>query len=245
MEPQRPPKSAAEIATLPPMGATECVQFLRDAGASLEPETLVFVVREAARIGKTELIQLASIHLVGTTTPSSQGATRTHAERVIMSVARRFGFGREQGVMEEFFNSCLDGMWDAILAGRTKKPFWETSFHKALYGKCVDIARPLYHRWRKNVPIDSLPALSVPDVLEQTLALMAKHVILEAIRKLPPPEAQAAMLHWIEGRPVDSPDTGSVMNLMGLSARHVHNILANARRRLAQDPAVRALREAS
>jgi len=245
MEPERPSKSAAEIATLPPMGSTECAQFLRGAGPSLEPETLVYVIREATGIRNTELIQLASMHLVGTGDLGPPGTTRTHAERVILSVARRFGFNRDPAVLDEFFRACFDGMWDAILAGRSRKPFWEASFRNALYSKCIDIGRPVYHRWRKDVPIETLPPLSGPDVLGQTLALMGEETILEAIRKLPPSEAQASMLHWVEARPVDSPDPGSVKNLMGLSARQVHNLLANARRRLAQDPAVRALREAS
>lgn len=245
MEPDRPPKSAAEIATLPPIGSTECAQFLRGAGPSLEPETLVYVIREATRIRSTELIQLASMHLVGTGDLAAPGTTRTHAERVILSVARRFGFNRDPAVLEEFFKACLDGMWDAILAGREKKHFWETSFPNALYLKCIDIGRPLYRRWRREVPIETVPMLSGPDVLGETLSRMGEETILESIRKLPAQEAQAAMLHWVDGRPVDSSDAGSVRNVMGLSARQVHNLLANARRRLAQDPAVRGLREAS
>ena len=241
----RPPQSAAEIATLPAIGSTECVQFLRGAGHSLDPETLVYVIREAVQIRNTELIEVAGLYLTGAGDPAEPGPRRAHAERVMWACARRFGFPGDPAILDEFWRACLDGMWDAILAGRDEKPFWEANFGQAFYAKCLDVGRPLYRRWKREVPIESVPALRGADVGGELLARLGEEVILQAIRRLPPQEATAAMLNWVDDRPVDSPDPGSVRNLMRLSARQVHNLLSNAQRRLLQDPAVRDLREAS
>ncbi len=243
---QRPPKSAAEIATLPAIGSTECTLFLRGAGHALEPETLVYVIREAVKIRNTELIEMASLYLAGTVTVAESVSRGKHAERVLWAVgAGRFGFSGDPAMLDEFWKASLDGMWDAILAGRDQKPFWEANFGQALYAKCLDVGRPLYRRWKREAPLESLPHLQGADLGREILARLGEEVILQAIRRLPRSEAQAAMLHWVDGRPIDSPEPGSVRNLMGLSARQVHYLLRNAQRRLAQDPGIRDLREAS
>ncbi len=245
MQLERPPKSAAEIATLPAIGSTECTQFLRGAGRSLDPETLVWVIRAAVEIRNTELIEVAGSDLAGAGEPAAPGSRRTHAEKVIWAVARRFGFPSDAAILAEFWRASLDGMWDAVLAGRDQKPFWEANFGQALYAKCLDVGRPLFRRWKREVSIESVPPLRGGDVGGEILSRLGEQVILQAIRRLPPQEAHAAMLHWVDGRPVDSPDPDSVRNVMRLSARQVHNLLSNAQRRLAQEPAVRDLREAS
>jgi hypothetical protein len=241
----RPPKSAAEIATLPAIASTECTLVLSGAGHAFDPETLVYVIREAVDVRKTELVQVAALHLMGAGEPTEPGSRRTPAEKVIWAVARRFGFSSDLRILDEFWRACLDAMWDALLAGREEKPFWEANFGQALFAKCLDVGRPLYRRWKKEVPMESVPTLQGVDVSGDLLARLGEEAILQAIRRLPTKEAHAAMLHWVDGRPVDSPEPGSVMNVMKLSARQVHNLLSSAQGRLARDPVVRDLREAS
>lgn len=239
----RPPKSAAEIATLPAFDSTECAQLVRTAGSSFEPETLVYIIREAIRAKRTELVVVAGECLATPGTPP--GRARTPVDRALTRTARVFGFMKNPALLDEFCKACLDLMWDGILAGREEKPFWEVNFRHTFRAKCIDAGRPLYHRSRRYVSIESVPNLTQGDPSIVILAQIGIERILEAISRLPPPEARVAMLHWVEKRPVDSPDPGSVARIVGLSPSHVHNLLRNARARLAGDPAIQDLRDAS
>lgn len=242
---KRPDRSREEIAGLPEIHTTECDAFLRASGDSLAPETMVYVIREAQRARKTILIEICGRYLTGAGQPIRPDAGTTVTERVIWAVARRFRFPDNPTVLQDFWSECLDGMWDAILLGRDRKPFWEANFGQALYAKCLDLGRPRYRRSVKEVSLENLQPPAGADVLADIMAHLGEAEILRAIRRLPRQEAQAAFLHWVEKRPVDSAAAGSVRNVMGLSARHIHNLLSNAQERLAQDPIIRTLREDS
>lgn len=242
---ERSPQSRAEIAALPPIGTTECEQVLRESGGRLAPESLVHVIREAAETRNTGLIELCGRYLTGSGGPGWPGSAKTAADRVIAGVARRFGFHEDPVVLELFWAASLDAMWDGILAGWAQKPFWEVSFRHTLWAKCIDVGRPLYNRWEResksDISLETIPELAGPDALDGLVGRLGEEVVLAAIRRLPSKEAQAGLLHWVEGRPIDSADSGSVSNIMGLSARYVHTLLNKARQRLVQDPDIRSL----
>lgn len=245
MEPERPERSRDEIASLPSIGTTACLQFLREAGRQLAPETLVYVIREAARARNTELVQLCGRYLIGAGEPVDSGAHMTEAERIIASVGRRFGFDGDDAVLEEFWRACLDAAWRAILEGSERKPFWERAFGRALYAKCIDVGRPLYRRRSKETRLDLNRDRIEVGILEAMIARQGAEMILRAIRDLPEEESHAAMLRWIEKRPIASPDPRAITHVMGLSPRHIHTLLNRARGRLGRHPSIRSLREDS
>jgi hypothetical protein len=233
MEPNRPLRSQKEIAALPPVG-TGRLQALRETANELSPETLVCEIRDAATRRDTATMELCYRPLV------------RHAEGIIASTARRkFGFHDAPDTYAEFAAACLDAMWDGILAGRGAKPRWEENFGQAMFGKCIDVGRPIYRSQLRHASLDALPVDSGVDGVALAAARSRSREIMSSIRRLPPLEAQAVLLHYVEGRPIDSQDPGAVCNIMHRSASNVHKLLENGRRRLAADPVMRELHDKS
>jgi hypothetical protein len=232
MEPNRPTRSRQELAALPPEG-TEREQYLRRTAGGLAAETLVCHIRNAASRRDTVVMQLCD------------SALRGWAESVIRAAARKFGFHRDVDRLEDFYKACLDAMWDGVLAGSDKKPRWEENFGQALYGKCIDVGRPMFRRARRTIPLDLVEDEGATDGVAELLRNATRREILDAVRRLPEKEAQAVMLHYLEGRSIDSKDPGSVRSLMNLSPAHLHRLLKSARQRLAADPVMRRLYDES
>jgi DNA-directed RNA polymerase specialized sigma24 family protein len=209
------------------------LQALRQLAKTLAPETLVYVIREAIRTGDaTEVMQICSRGL------------QQHAERVIRWVDRaKFGFHESPDLFSDYCEASLDSMWDGIMAGTEGKPYWEENFGQALFGKCIDVGRPLYRRQLTHISLEALPEDPGQDGVRDAFQKLQQREVQEAIRRLPPDEADAIQLHYIEGRRVDSPKPGSVRNIMGKSASRIHELLAQGRRRLASDPVMRGLHD--
>src|SRR2546421_458594 len=90
----RPPKSAAEIGALPPLGTTECLSHIRERGASFSPETLIYLFRWATDNHDSILAEVAGRFLIGWQDLDGRWHGG-HCEGTIVKLAKRFGFRRD------------------------------------------------------------------------------------------------------------------------------------------------------
>jgi DNA-directed RNA polymerase specialized sigma24 family protein len=243
----RPRKSATEIDNLPPPGTTEREAHIRAHGGDFAPETLVFLLRETAAKRDTALFEGCAIALVGHRNPGGR-CVGGHCEGIILSMAGACGFRIDRETLNDFRQACHLAMWRAIRSGCSKKPFWEERFGLALKQLCIDEARKMSRR------LDDLERAGNRVELTEEMADGGQHsAVLDdqlfdriveqelhaVIRRLPPRQAHAAFLAWVEGRPIGSEDPSSVKNVMGISERAVYSLLNKAKARLVADPQIR------
>lgn len=247
MNVNRPPESAAEIASLPAPGTTEREAYVRAHADRFTPETLVFLLREALGSGNTALFERCAIALAGRVGPGGNWVGG-HCEAMVWSMARSFGFRNDPETLQDFRQQCHMGMWRAIHAGVAEKPFWEARFGLALKHSCIDEGRMLVRRlkeleWadeRAELPEDAVgEGEDRPGLDAQVWDRIVEQDLRAAVRRLPPRQARAAFLTWIEGRPVGSDDPRSVKNLMGVTEQAVYALLRKAKVTLAADPELR------
>lgn len=247
MEPRRPQRSLAQIAALPPFGSAQREAYLRASGDCLEPETLVHLLRESIARADTALFHYLGRLLVGTI----DGGTCTggHCERIIFSVARRFGLHRSEDQLGEFRARVYRALWQAVYEGSDEKHFWEERFGLALKDKCIEVARQLFQENRRadeeEIDIDSVEIrgqLSDNRLHDHNLGTIDESVLICAIQSLPQRQAQAAFLAFVEDRPIAGESPESVAAILGISATAAHNLLAKARAKLATTSIVRELR---
>lgn len=246
----RPAKSAAEIRALPPLSTTQGTQHVRENGEAFDPETLVYIMRDALVRKDPALFELAARFLVGR--PAGDRWQGGHVERTMAKLARRL----DDDVRPDFRAKCLSELFAAIHAGRDAEPFWEERFRKAFKDSCVDIARAIYRRRQKENEILVQDA-DDPDVVEKTAdprtvsvedglieALSRREhesVVLAAVRALPPRQGQAVMLAWMEGRQLEGDAPHTVAKIMDISPRRVYQLLEAALVRLQANEALRAI----
>ena len=248
MDDDRPPAVAAEIAGLPPLGTPECEEYIRLRGASLRPETLVHVIRAGAAAGDTSLFDLCGRLLLGRRGDDGRWSGG-HCEAIIMSLAKFYGFHTDPTTLDEYRGRCHTELWMAIYAGHGAKPFWECRFGLCLKQKCIEVARAVgrqRQREREQFSFEDMNETrgetATPGTLDNTvLGHLTVEALTAAIRRLPPRQAQAALLAWVEGRPIDSDIPTSVKSVMGISGSAVNQHLAQARANLRKDPVVRAI----
>jgi DNA-directed RNA polymerase specialized sigma24 family protein len=241
----RPDQSAREISGLPPVGTTEREVWIRAHAVELAPETLVFLLREAAAAGNTALFEVCGAALIDV-----RGTSGGWCEGIIGAVASETGFRRDREVFRDFRGACYEAMWRAIHGGSNEEGFWEERFGRALRCRCIDVARQMGRAAKKEndavlASLDSGAEL-LPDSTGDVAMTVWDRIVVgdltAAIRRLPPHQARAAFLRFVEGRPVEGEHSGSIRNVLGVTDREVYKLLAEARERLAQDPEIRKYR---
>jgi DNA-directed RNA polymerase specialized sigma24 family protein len=141
-------------------------------------------------------------------------------------------------------------MWRAIYAGHAEKPLWESRFGFCLKQLCIQVARSLARRRkRENMQEHPLPDgdevagsdfAGSASLEAEVLGRIEAETLIAAIRRLPSRQAEAALLAWVEERPIEADAEDSVKNIMGITERRVYQLLEKARERLLQDPVIRA-----
>lgn len=253
MDQEHPPPVAKELARLSELDARARIDHIRSHGEELKAETLVHLLRVGAGSCDTSLFESCGRLLLG---EEGEGGwwNGGHCERIIMSLARRYRFTRDPDLLREYRSRCHAEMWKAVYRGREEKPFWEIRFGYCMKHVCIQEARSLVRRLNRERDRETLlpdpeegPALDV-SVQESSpeddiLGRISKRELLTAIRRLPERQAQAALLAWVENRPIALETADSVASVMGISESRVHQLLRKARARLQQDPVVRAQRD--
>src|SRR5437870_2922965 len=90
----RPPRSVSEIASLPAPGTTEYEAFVRANADTFAPETLVYLLRQAAAGANSALFERCAHALTGTPGPDGR-RLGGHCEGIIVSIAKNYRFHRE------------------------------------------------------------------------------------------------------------------------------------------------------
>lgn len=253
---QRPPRSAEEIAEIAILGNTQCHAYVRERGAELAAETLVYVMREANQRQDTTLFQLAATHLLG-----RPGTGRRwiggHCEPIVVNLAVLFGFGDRLERRVEFRSQCIRALLRAISAGRDAKGYWEERFGDAFRKSCIDEARRMVAfdarhllgedasdeadlNWADGVPDPSSDA-EENDALAILASLDGDSRLLNATRALPPRQARAVFLRYFDGFAITGKGADTVANVMGISEAGVHKLLNKAYARLRADPNLRGI----
>ena len=250
----RPPQSAREIAALPAVGTTDRMVHVRANGHSLAPETLVYVTREAINDGDTSLVEVCTRFLVGR---EEGGLWRGgHCEATIVTLARRYRLNGNRDLMRAYRARCFEELWKAIYAGSTQKPFLEVNFAYSFWQLCIDAKRSVVRKGGQDLAAgitdDTVNALDVDEVVLEDAEVLEDELIkkmvgalheaelMDAIRALPPQQARAALLNWVEGKPIEGSED-SVSAIMGVTPRNVYALLDRARAALRLDPVIRAI----
>lgn len=252
MSQDRSPPVAEELSRLPALGTAECLEYLRANGDGLSPEALVHLLRASATSHDTSFFELCGRLLVG-----REGRDRRwtggHCERIIMSLARYYGFHADPEMLRDFRSRCHAEMWRAVHAGRVDKPLWEEAFGYCLKQVCIQVARQMarqrgreqereqpLHEWDEEEAAAGAPGSVLLE--DEILGRIEEEILVAAIRRLPARQAQAVLLAWVEQRPIDASSEGSVKSIMGITGRGVYQLLEKARARLLLDPVIRAKR---
>ena len=241
-------RSSREIADFPDLSGSECAQHLRDHGDSLCAETLVYLLREFERLAVFKLFEACGRLLVGKLQPDGRYAAG-HCEGVIINAARSFGFSWNDDLRKEFRGRCHTRMWEAIRAGRARKPFWEERFSRALRQLAIDVGRSMRAEMEAHgiddFAEDAGVACDPPDSdgEEVWVAKMAADELCDAIRRLPEMERRVMWMHWVEDLPITDSEGPSIVSVLGISDSMVRRYERAAKKRLANDPAVLAIRD--
>ena len=251
---RRPPRSAAEINALPPLGSTQCAAHVREFGQPFAPETLVYLIREATLRRDTALVEVCARFLIGHRS-SGDGWEGGHCEPTISKLSRTRGFHRDRELRLAFRSGSLAKLAEALHAGRDAKPYWEERFGHAFKDACIDVARSLRRPRNRDMEAglaqdgdeavdadDFDPKIELFDeaILRSLANSSHMNTLMQAIRALPPRQAQAAFLAWVDGHPLEG-DGDTVASIMGISYRGVYKHLEKARATLSADPVLRAI----
>lgn len=246
----RPEQVEAEIAALPgPPGSTKCGSYLRrllEDGASLRPETLVYIIREA-RIAKcSEQDHLACLLLTGLQVDGTVNGG--HCEAVVRKAARKGGFVQDPERLHDFRQRVFGDMFRQIRAGREAQPIWEQEFFVPFKRRVLDVVDTFRTQVRRDAECDSLDAPGgsavadpAPPVDEALFRAMAADQLYQLATALDGNPGRAFFLRHIEDRPVKGP--GGVAEIMGVSDRTVRNYLEAGRVTLSRNPIVVAMRD--
>lgn len=252
---RRPPKSAAEISALPPLGTTQCSAHVREHGQTFSPETLVYLIREATLRRDTALVELSARLLIGQRGRSDRWEGG-HCEATIAKLGRSYGFCRDPELRKAFRSGCLAKLVDAIHAGREEKHYWEERFGDAFKMACIDVARSLRQPRNRDMEAgvtgDSDAEIDVDDldggtglidepILKRIATPHHTSALLKATRALPRRQRHAVFLAWIEGRAIEGDGTDTVAAIMGITPRAVYKHLEKARATLSANPDLRAI----
>jgi hypothetical protein len=243
----RPLASRQELAGLSAFDPSARMRYLHETGSSLSAETLVYLARESCAAGERPLVELCGRLLLGA--PLGNGRfTGGACEPMITSHARRFGFGEDEEDRIEFRARCHAALWQAITAGSDKKPHFEERFHAALKGLVIDVGRSMTaerdrHQLKHPALDDSSDLEGMIPVDEETdpTSGIVTDEIKSAIRRLPPPQRDAAWLAWVEDWQIESKDPNeqrTVAAALKITGRMVRKRLTVAMQLLRADPAI-------
>jgi len=243
----RPIRARQELSELPPADSRAREQCLRERGHTLSPETLVRIAREACMAGDRSVVQQCGRLLYGK--PLGNGRfTEGHCEPMITSHGRHFGFSDKEEDRIEFRARCHAALWQAIMAGSEKKPFFEERFYAALKGLVIDVGRSMAAERDRHALND--PALDESSDYEgvapvdwesDPISGIVTEEIKDAIRRLPAPERDAAWLAWVQDWKIESKDPNeqrTVAAALKITGRMVHKRLSDAVERLREDPII-------
>jgi DNA-directed RNA polymerase specialized sigma24 family protein len=204
-------------------------------------------MREAIRARRTDLFERCANALIGQIRPDGTWISG-HCQGIILAHARSFGLFNDSECLADYRQECLWETMRAIHAGSDKKGFWEERFGLALKQLCIDVGRRLVTRLRRfewskertDPSDDSMDQVAGPSsVQDQVLSGIVYQDLTAAIRRLPPRQALAALLRWVEERPVTSANPGSVTQIMQISEQAVHGLLCKAKAGLQADQEIR------
>jgi hypothetical protein len=254
MKLQRTTKSAAEIAALPALGTTQCMAHVRAHGSRYDAETLVYLLRKALGLHDTPFFELCGRLLIGA--EGTDGRWHGgHCEAIIVNLARHFGFVADQQVIREFRANSHGALWKAIYG---KGPFWEMRFGMAFRQKCIEVARSLVRQppeaaQARGFATAGGQVLDVDDIADREETLtddqvvarlsnpMHQRILLAAVHRLPKRQGAAVLLAWIEGRRIEGAGSETVSSIMAISPRGARKLLAQARKTLQSDQAIRRI----
>lgn len=249
MSEERPPHVAKEIEELPPWGTPLCEEHVRTHGAALRPETLVHLLRTSSG-GDTALFPICGRLLIGQKGQTGFW-TGGHCEGIIMNLAKHYHFDSDPELLYDFRADCYAGMWKAVHAGYAEKPFWEHNFYHCMKQLCIQVARKVRGRRTRERSEQALPESEdgedlLPDPVsgeDLIFHRILKDDLLAAIRTLPERQAVAALLAWVDERPIEGDAEDSVAKVMGISPRAVYKLLVKARQRLLERPNIQKYKE--
>jgi len=237
---QRPKRSADEIAALPRVGTTDWEGYVRGNASVFSAETLVCVIRQAVALRNTALMEWLGHVLRGLPGPDGLWSGG-YCDRIILAVAVRRRLHVDRQLLHEFRENCHIAMWKGILAGWTKKPFWELRFGLVLKRACIDEARKLMRASAHLSPLSPHTADDQPSgpVDEEVWQRIVEEATEEAVRRLPPEQARVAFLSIVLRFPVESKVYPSVSKTLGITPRWAHELLGRAKASLKKDPQLR------
>jgi DNA-directed RNA polymerase specialized sigma24 family protein len=234
-----------EIADLPEIGSTALYQHLSTRGASLAPETLVYVMRAAAAAHRTDTFEEAGRLLFGLRDEDGN-VNGGHCEGILRVVARKRFFVDDAALYLDFAQRVCDLALREIRAGWEEKPFWEVNFRAALFRRALQVAKSVRRAQLRDLSVpfeeEHLAGVDAEETERSILGEVSRQILLEVIEGIPPRQREAATLAWIVGYP-KAGSGDSVASVMSISETAVHNLLTKARGRLMNDPRVRAMVE--
>lgn len=234
-----------EIAGLPEMGSTALYQYLSTRGASLAPETLVYIMRAAVAAHRIDTFEQAGRLLFGLRDEDGN-VNGGHCEGVLRAVARKRFFVDQAALYLDYAQRTCDLVLREIRAGWREKPFWEVNFRAAFFRRALQVAKSVRRAQVRDLSVpfeeEHLPCVDVEETERSILGEVSRQVLLEVIEAMPARQREAATLAWILGYP-KAGRGDSVASVMSISETAVHNLLTKARARLLDDPRVRAMVE--
>lgn len=240
----RPPKSEAEIASLPLPGTTEREAHVRAHLRKMSPETLVYLMREAEDRKDTPCYDLCARALIHGEEQLGGRWLGGHCEKIIYPVAMVGGFHLDPEVLKDFRSLCHQALFLAIRDHGPGQRYFEERFLSAFKRLCITVARH-EHRARKleQGHLEALEAHFAAPVgstrTDSTREEEGEALLAAAILALPERQRQVALLVIQEGRPVESVDGPSVASILGLTSRRIRQLLQEARESLVKNAAIR------
>ena len=192
-------------------------------------ETLAWLVRKGLDDRDPELTETAARHLLKRSRPIAESVSQ-----VLRPEDRK-----------DVHSEAIRHMFQSLQAATGEEPtFWEERFGRAFKQSCIDAVRRQRKKLHKATEsIHDMPEDANSPDDGDLAAEIAERIDLVSLQRiisqLPPLEAAAATLAWIERRKISGPD--SVSEIMRISPSMVHRHLRSAKRRLTKNPRFRAL----
>lgn len=239
-----------------------CRNYVRDLGATLFPETLVWLFR-ASQYRDRDLLEVVMERLLGN--PDQSGKFRSSVKLVIwrdevahwwreleaflVGRARRLGFAESSDDTDEFRARSHVHILLHMRAGAERRPFWEVYFSSALRYVVLDVVREIHRAQDVSVRLShGMPAADPARLPQGTLSTdeleRRARAFEEAMLALPEKERVILELLYLDPPPENGKRTQEeVADILQVTVKTVYNRLRNVRARLKDDPRLAAIRE--